>query len=440
MLGGSRGYMQNVKTRAAYQQARSLMPYGVSSNFRYWGDDLTPVISRGAGACVYDPDGNEYIDYRLGFGPVILGHGHPAVIERVQQAITGGTCFALTNEWEIRAAERFLRLLKWPDLMRWTTSGTEATMHALRIARAYTGRERVIKFEGNYHGNHDYLLFSTAGAWPGSMGSRRSPIPVASTSGIPRRVNDYVITLPYNDAALLEAAVDRAWHDVAAIILEPVMGNCAAITPAPEFLHTIRRLCDQRGIVMILDEVKTGFRIANGGAVEVYGVTPDMATYAKALGNGFPVAAIAGKRAIMETIVPGQVLQGGTYCGNAVGVAAADAVLEILEQEPVLERIAAQGAKLAQAISMILSRADIPHHRTGHGAMWGVVLGSAAPREHRDWATSDRARYEHLMLNLVQRGVMPDLDSREPWFMCAAHDDALLDRTIAAFEEAVAAL
>lgn len=429
--------MSNAKTRAAYERARSLMPYGVSSNFRYWGDDATPVISRGAGGCVYDVDGTEYIDYRLGFGPVILGHGHPAVVERVQQAIVDGTCFALTNLWEIQTAEKLLKLLKWPDLMRWTTSGTEATMHAIRIARAYTGRERILKFEGNYHGNPDYLLFSTAGAWPGSMGSRRSPIPVASTSGIPRRISDYIVTVPYNDCALLEQTVARSWQDLAAIIVEPIMGNCAGITPEPGFLETIRRLCDDHGIVMILDEVKTGFRIANGGAAEVYRVTPDMATYAKALGNGFPVAAIAGRQTVMETIVPGQVLQGGTYCGNAVGVAAADAVLDILAREPVLERVAEQGAQLSQGLSAILQRAAIPHHITGHPSMFGVVLAADPPREHRDWARSDRTRYEQLMHALVQRGVMPDLDSREPWFMCAAHDDELIARTLTAFEDAV---
>jgi glutamate-1-semialdehyde 2,1-aminomutase len=431
--------MHNSKTREAYAKARSLMPYGVSSNFRYWGDN-TPVISRGDGALVYDADGNEYIDYRLGFGPVILGHGHPDVVARVQTAIADGTCFALTSEWEIRAAEKLLRLLKWPDLMRWTTSGTEATMHAIRIARAHSGRERVLKFEGNYHGNHDYLLFSTAGAWPGSMGNRRSPIPVASTSGIPRHVTDYIITTPYNDIELLETTVARCAHELAAIIVEPVMGNCAGITPAPGFLETIRRLCDQHGIVMILDEVKTGFRIANGGAVEVYGVTPDLATYAKALGNGFPVAAIAGQRTVMETIVPGQVLQGGTYCGNAVGVAAADAVLDLLEREPVLERIAQQGRKLMQGLGEILNQAGIPHHLLGHGAMFGLVLGAQEPHEHRDWAQTDRQRYEHLMLGLVQQGVMPDLDSREPWFLCAAHSDELIERTLERFESAVKAL
>lgn len=432
--------MQSSKTRSAYERARTLMPYGVSSNFRYWGDDRTPVISRGAGGCVYDADGNEYIDYRLGFGPVILGHSHPVVNERVSEALAGGSCFALTNEWEIRVAEKLLRMLRWPDLMRWTTSGTEATMHAIRIARAHTGRERIIKFEGNYHGNVDYLLFSTAGAWPGSMGSRRSPIPVASTSGIPRHVSDYIVPLPYNDAPLLEAVVERTWQDVAAIIVEPVMGNCAGITPQPGFLQTIRRLCDQHGIVMIMDEVKTGFRIANGGAVEVYGVAPDMATYAKALGNGVPVAAIAGTREVMETIVPGQVLQGGTYCGNALGVAAADAVLDLLAHNPILAQIAAQGEKLSRGVSDLLARADVPHQITGHGSMWGVVLAHDPPREHRDWARSDRERYEHLMWALVERGVMPDLDSREPWFMCAAHDDALIERTLAALEDALASL
>jgi glutamate-1-semialdehyde 2,1-aminomutase len=249
-----------------------------------------------------------------------------------------------------------------------------------------------------------------------------------------------VLTAPYNDIALLEATVARAWHDLAAIIVEPVMGNCAGITPVAGFLETIRRLCDQHGIMMILDEVKTGFRIANGGAVEVYGVTPDLATYAKALGNGFPVAAIAGRRAVMETIVPGQVLQGGTYCGNTVGVAAADAVLEILEREPVLSQIAEHGRSLMQGIGAILSRADIPHHLLGHGAMFGLVLGEQVPHEHRDWARTDRARYEHLMQALVQHGVMPDLDSREPWFLCAAHDDAIIDRTLEIVETVVKAL
>ena len=336
------------------------MPYGVNSNFRYWGDDDTLVVSRGEGPYVYDADDKRYIDYRLGFGPIILGHGYPEVVKKVQDAIEGGSVFAWTTPYEIELCERIIKMCK-VDKVRLTNSGTEATMHALRIARAHTGREKFIKFEGQYHGMLDYFMFSTASAAPGSLGSKRSPVNSPATSGIPKGITEYVINLPFNDFERLEETIDAKWGDIAAVFVEPILGNAASIMPKPGFLEKIRELCDKYGIVMVFDEVKTGFRIANGGAQEYFKVQADLVTYAKALGNGFPIAAIAGKEKVMMTIQPGAMAHGGTYSGNVVGAAAGIATLELLEKEPVIDTINKRGEALMKGIRDILTEVDIPH-------------------------------------------------------------------------------
>ncbi len=424
-------------SQALYRRAREVMPYGVSSNFRYWGEE-TPVAARASGCYLFDPDGNRYIDYRLGFGPIILGHAYEPVVNAVTEAVRDGNIFALTHEWEVRAAEKIIELCPAVEMVRFANSGGEATMHALRIARTYTGRERIVKFEGQYHGMYDYMLFSTASAHPRALGHRRNPVPQPITSGIPRRLSELVITLPFNDFEVLENTVRAKWGDIAAIILEPVMGNCAGIEPQPGWLEHVRSLCDEFGIVMIMDEVKTGFRLAPGGAQEVYGVLPDLACYAKAMGNGFPVAAIGGRREIMEAIVPGQLAHGGTYCGNVVGTAAAVKTLELLADGTILTAIRERGERLKAGLSQVLTDADIPHVVTGPGSMFGILLTTQAePREFRDWAKADNALYEEIAMALIQRGVMPDPDAREPWFLCYAHDDAVIDETLNAFEDAV---
>lgn len=271
------------------------MPWGVSSNFRYWGDDETMIIARGKGAYIWDVDGKRYLDYRLGFGPVILGHAYEAVNQAVREALDDGNTFAFTNVYEIRAAERICRLTGM-DKVRFTNSGSESTMHALRIARAYTNRERFIKFEGAYHGSHDHVMWSTPDSPVETLGSRRSPIPVATTSGIPADLRKLVIPLPFNDFDMLARTVRDRGHEIAAILVEPIMGNLGALMPAPGWLEFIRQLCDEHGIVMIMDEVKTGFRIAPGGAQQFFGVRADLVTYAKAIGNGFPSARSPAKR------------------------------------------------------------------------------------------------------------------------------------------------
>jgi glutamate-1-semialdehyde 2,1-aminomutase len=429
--------LQGEKTRALFEQGKKVIPHGVNSNFRYWGDEDTLVIDRGEGAYVWDMDGKKYIDYRLGFGPVILGHAYPPVVQRVQEALQGGNIFAWTTPYEISVAERITRMCK-VDKVRLTNTGTEATMHALRIARAYTGREKFVKFEGQYHGMADYFMFSTASSHRGALGSRRSPIAFPNTSGIPKAINQYVLSVAFNDFDGLERTVEANWGDLAAVIVEPMLGNSASIMPQPGFLEKIRELCDKFGIVLIFDEVKTGFRVAKGGAQEYFGIQADLVTYAKAMGNGFPIAAIAGKEDVMMTIEPGSLAHGGTYSGNVVGAAAADATLEILENEPVLETINQRGKLLMTGIGEILTEAGIPHVVTGVPSMFGIFLGrDQEPKDFRDYLAGDGELYEEISMGLIRRGVQPDADGREPWFLCYSLSEEDVSETLNVFNDTV---
>lgn len=429
--------LQGSKANSFFKRAQAITPYGVNSNFRYWGDNDTLIVTQGKGAYIWDVDGRKYIDYRLGFGPIILGHGHAAVVARVTQAIQGGTIFALTTPLEIQLAERISEIAR-VEMVRLGNTGTEVTMHALRLARAHTGREKIIKFEGQYHGMHDYLLFSTASTPISSLGSRRNPVNVPTSSGIPKGIQEYVINLPFNDFERFEEAIEAKWHDIAAVIVEPVMGNSASIMPLPGWLEKIRELCDRFGIVLIFDEVKTGFRIAPGGAQEFFGVQADIVTYAKALGNGFPIAAIGGKKNVMMTIEPGKVAHGGTYTGNVVGTSAALATLEIIENEAIHEKINQCGTRIMGGIREILTRAEIPHYVTGLPSMFSFILGTdEPPHDFRAYCMGDGNLYEELALGLIKRGVFPDADGREPWFLCAALTVSDVDETLTAFEDAV---
>ena len=430
---------QGKKTKSLFQRAKQVIPHGVNSNFRYWGDDDTLVVKRGEGTYIWDADDKKYIDYRLGFGPIILGHGYPAVVEKVQEAIKDGVVFAWTTELEIELCERITKMCN-VDKVRLTNTGTEATMHALRIARAHTGREKFIKFEGQYHGMADYFMYSTASSGLGSIGSKRSPINSPNTSGIPKAINQYVINLPYNDFERLEETIEAKWGDIAAIFVEPMLGNSAGIMPKPGFHEKMRELCDKYGIVLVFDEVKTGFRIANGGAQEYFKIQADLVTYAKAMGNGFPIAAIAGKEEVMMTIQPGQMAHGGTYSGNAVGAAAGIATLELMENEPVIETINKRGTALMNGIGEVLTEAGIPHVVTGVPSMFGLFLGSdQTPHDFRDYLNGDGEMYEVIATELIKRGVQPDGDGREPWFLCYALSDEDVNETLNVFNEAVKA-
>ena len=425
------------KSIALQRRALQVLPLGVNSNFRYWGEGITPYVQKAKGAHLWDADGNRYIDYRLAFGPIILGHADPDVNARVHAEIDQGSLFAMTSELEVAVAEKIVALCPAMEMVRFATSGTEATMHALRIARAYTGREKILKFEGNYHGFQDYLLFSTYA--PSEVyGSRRSPVAIPSSSGLPACLHSLVVTVPFNDFEGLERTLRRVGHETAAIITEPVQDNCGAIEPLPGFLEFIRQKCDEYGIVFILDEVKTGFRIARGGAQEVYDLKPDLATYAKSLANGYPLAAVAGKRDIMSVVGRG-VAQGGTFNNNKPGVAAAFVTLEKLQAEPILETIARRGRRLMDGLRGIFEAAGLQASFRGHPAMFSYAFGVEQVTCQREWDASDRDYYLRLVDAAIERGVMPDHDPREPWYLCYAHTEADIDETLNVMADAVRA-
>jgi glutamate-1-semialdehyde 2,1-aminomutase len=342
----------------------------------------------------------------------------------------------MTSELEIEVVEMIVQMCPCVEMARLACSGTEATMHAIRVARAYTGREKVIKFEGMYHGFQDYTLFSTY-APVEAYGNLNSPLPIPSSSGIPKALNDLIITLPFNNLEVLEKALRHHGFEVAALIAEPCLGNCGAIEPIPGFLEFLRKKCDEYGIVFILDEVKTGFRIARGGAQEYYKILPDLATYAKAIGNGFPIAAFGGKREIMSIIGQG-VAQGGTYNNNKPGVAAAYATLKILKEQPILQTIESRGRQLMTGIKGIFDRAGIQVCINGYPAMFSFAVGIDRVTGQRDWNESEREYYLRLIEGAIERGVMPDHDPREPWFLCYAHSDEDIAQTLTVMEDVVA--
>jgi glutamate-1-semialdehyde 2,1-aminomutase len=423
------------KSNALQKRGLKVMPLGVNSNFRYWGEGITPYMQKAKGAYLWDVDGNRYIDYRMAFGPIILGHAFDEVNEKVKLEIDLGTLSAMTYELEIETAEKFIEMCPCVDMVRFACSGTEATMHAIRLARAYTGRERIIKFEGMYHGFQDYTLWSTY-APTEAYGNYRNPISIPSSSGIPRQLNDLIITLPFNNSEVLEKTLFSFGEQVAAIILEPCMGNCGAILPQKDFLQFIRKQCDKYGIVMILDEVKTGFRIANGGAQEYYKIKPDLATYAKAFANGYPLAAFGGKKEIMSIIGYG-VAQGGTFTNNKPGVAAAWSTLSILKREPILKTIEKRGKRLMEGIGTIFMDSAIPFCMNGYPAMFSFAVGVEKVTDQRTWNEGEKEFYLSLIEAMIQRGVMPDHDPREPWFLCYSHNDADIDITLEVVREAV---
>ncbi len=429
------------ETAATFQRARRVMPLGVTSNFRYSGDN-TLVIKRGQGAYVWDMDDNQYIDYRLAYGPVILGHADPRVTARISEQLALGNLYAHTHPLEIEVAERIIQMHPGVERVRFANSGTEATMHAVRLARAYTGREKIAKFEGAYHGNHDYALWSTANMAFNSGGSPRSPIPVAQSSGIPAAARDLIQILRFNDFEMAERVLRDRGHEIAGLLVEPLMGNAACLMPEPGFLEHLRALCTRHGIVLIFDEVKTGFRIAPGGAAEYFGVQADLTTFAKSLGNGFPIAAIGGKAEVMDIIAMAQVVQGGTYCGSAVGMAAAVAVTDAIRHDGALDLVRQRGQRLRQGLEEILTEQGIAHVLGGTPAVFGLMLEPKVPkpREYRDVANTNFQLYVDLAYALRERGVDLEPDPREPFFLSAAHSAADIEETLNRFNDSVKAV
>ena len=423
---------------AMYRRATKTLPGGADSNFRAWGED-TIYVDRGKGGLVWDLDGNEFVDLRMGYGPVILGHGDDRVDDYVNERMRRGVSFSLTSEDEVRAMELVCELNGWMDMARMTVSGTEATMHAIRVARAYTGRTKIVKFEGQYHGVHDYALISVAPNNMAELGDQDNPVGLAWGRGIPEAIAKTVIPARYNNLEFLRSLFEREGDDIAAIIVEPVLGNAQGIMPKPGFHQAMRALTEQFGILLIFDEVKTGFRFGRGGAAEYFGIRPDLATYAKAMGNGYPAAAFGGRREIME-MLPSKVSHGGTYAGNRVAAAAAVKTLEIIRDTNALQVIEGTGRRIQDGLREVLNPTGLPYQLTGHPTMFGIMFTEHVASEYRDWANTDHELYDAIAVGMQARGAMPEPDSREPWFVCEAHAEGdTVDRIVTAFEDSLKA-
>ena len=421
------------KSNKHFERAVKKLPLGVSSNFRYWGDDKTIYVDHGKGGRVWDIDGNEYIDYRLAYGPIILGYADERVDEAARKGMDVGGVFALSTELEYAVAQRISRMVPAAELVRFSNSGTEAVMAALRVARAYTGKDGHIALEGGYHGVFTEVMWqSELEEWDEEGDPELQPY----GAGIPEVTKDLCYTVPLNDTAVVEDLLKRYHEHIGAFLIEPIMGNCCGITAQKQYLDDVRRLCDQYNVVLIVDEVKTGFRVAKGGVQELFGFKADLCTFAKAIGNGYPISVVAGREDIMRYIGD-DVVHGGTFTGHSVSLAAADKTLEILEKTDALDTIRDYGLQLQAGLSDILTARDITHCFTGAPALMGLFFAETAPSNYREWINSNYAFYDTLAPELHNQGILVEPDSREPWFLCEAHTDNCLDDTLARFERAV---
>ena len=422
-----------IKNNAHFQRALQRLPLGVASNFRYWGEDRTIYVKRAQGARLVDLDDNVYVDYRLGYGPAILGYADPRVDEAARVGMEVGGVFALATERELSVAERIAKMVPAAELVRYSNSGTEAVMAGLRLARAYTGRDDYVILEGSYHGLFDAAMwFTPMDKWSQVGDPEVRPY----SEGVPLSIRSYAHFVQANDANQLEDVFKRHGDRVACLLIEPIMGNCLGIAAEPDYLRAARELCDRYGVVLFIDEVKTGFRVARGGVQELYGVHADLCTFAKALGNGYPISVLAGRERIMRKIGRG-VAHGGTYTAHSVSLAAAERTLQILDETDALERITDYGTKLRAGMHEVLTARGIAHSFVGHPSMSGLYFSSEPPRNYRHWKGSDYSFYDAMARVLHDEGVLCEPDSREPWFVCAAHDDGCLADTLRAFEIAV---
>jgi glutamate-1-semialdehyde 2,1-aminomutase len=421
---------------ARIREASRIVPGGVNSNFRL-GISPTPlVIERGEGPYLFDADGNRLIDYYLGMGPMILGHNPASVTDAIRRQLDRGLLFAAQSEIEYQAAALVQRLVPCAERVRFNCSGSEAVQAAFRLARAATGRPTIVKCEGHYHGWFDNVVWSVAPA-AGAVGPADAPAHVGGTSGQDPHSDDSLAVVVWNDLDRLEARLRRG--DVAGLIMEPAMCNTSAIHPKAGYLDGVRRLCDAHGVVLIFDEVITGFRVAPGGAQSLFGVTPDLAVFGKAIANGLPVAAVAGKAAIMDLMVTHKVMHGGTYNAHPLGMAAVKATLEAIEDGSVHRLIDRQGERLMAGFAEILERRQVAGCVQGFPSIFHVSLGRREPIEsYRDTLDTDKAAYVRLTTAMLARGVRAL--ERGAWFLSREHDDDVIDETLTVFDECLSGL
>ena len=422
-----------------FARARTVLAGGVSSNFRYHPLPVPLAIERGKGPYLWDADGNRYIDYVLGNGPAFLGHDPQPVLEAVRNSLRLGQAFTTVHKAEIDLAQRLTEIVPCAERVRFDTSGTQVAQIALRLARAHTGRPAVLKFEGHYHGWSDTIFASVAPAL-NRAGPRASPQVLAQSRGQPASMCDDLIVQPFNDLETLADTVAGRGGEIAAIVVEPVACNCGVIAPQPGYLEGLRRLCDDHGILLVFDEVITGFRVALGGAQQRYGVVPDLAVFAKAIASGFPLAAIAGRADVMEGVTDG-VVHGGTYNGATAAVAAGLATVAVLADGDgaIYGKVERDGHALMNGLREIARRRALPLHVQGLGQIFATVFTDKPPlKEYRDYKATDEPMREKFIQGLQDRGIRVTV--RGTWFMPAVLRDEDIAQTLEAADAAAAQL
>ena len=409
-------------------EAHQHMPQGVAENYRYWGEDDTVFVKSVQGCTILDCDDKEYVDFRLGYGPIILGYRDSRVDNVVINAIQElGTISGFSTPLDVTVVKQIKALCPNIDKVRFANSGTEAVMGALRTARGFTGRNRVVIVEGGFHGLTDEMMWkSDVEGWSGSTEEDPEIIPFGA--GIPASTNNLVDFIPLNSVERLEALFAEKGDDIAAVLLEPIMGNCGSISATQEWMELLRKTCTDHGAMLVIDEVKTGFRVAKGGAQELYGVYADLTTYAKAMGNGYPVACFGGRAEVMDVIgAGGGVVHGGTYTANLVALSAAHGTLDILANTDAFETIDRVGAEIRDVLGRVFTAYGIEHRFAGPPSMFGIHFGDHVPTNYRDWKVTNSELYVAFAWQLIKHGVMLEPDSREPWFICEAHKDVDLN-------------
>jgi glutamate-1-semialdehyde 2,1-aminomutase len=418
-----------------FARAQETTPGGVNSPVRAFRSvGGTPrFITRAEGPYFWDADGKRYIDYIGSWGPAIVGHAHPKVVKAVQDAAANGLSFGAPTEGEIEIAEEICKLVPSIEQVRLVSSGTEATMSALRLARGATGRDKIVKFEGCYHGHADSLLVK-AGSGLLTFGNPTS-------AGVPEDFVKHTLVLDYNNVAQLEDAFASMGDTIACVIVEPVAGNMNLIRATPEFLGRMRELCTEHGAVLIFDEVMCGFRVGLGGAQEMYGISPDLTALGKVIGGGLPVAAFGGKRELMQKMAPiGPVYQAGTLSGNPVAVAAGMTTLKIVQEPGFYERLTAQGEKLVRGLTGAAKEAGIAFCADSVGGMFGFYFSEKVPSTYGQMMSGDKARFNAFFHGMLDEGVYFAPAMFEAGFVSAAHDDAVIEETIAAARKVFARL
>ncbi|MBT3032416.1 MAG: glutamate-1-semialdehyde 2,1-aminomutase [Candidatus Thiodiazotropha endolucinida] len=419
-----------------FTQAQKHIPGGVNSPVRaFHGVGGEPVfVDCAAGPYIYDPDGNRYIDYVGSWGPMILGHSHHDVIEAVASVINKGLSFGAPTELENQMAEKVCELVPSMDLVRMVSSGTEATMSAIRLARGFTGRDKIIKFEGCYHGHSDSLLVK-AGSGMLTLGEPSSP-------GVPAALAEHTITLNFNDSQQVRDTFNRLGDKIACIIVEPVAGNMNCIPPVPGFLETLREVCDKHGTVLIFDEVMTGFRVALGGAQAHYGITPDLTTLGKVIGGGMPVGAFGGRHDIMQKIAPlGPVYQAGTLSGNPVAMSAGLKTLELISEPGFHDRLSAKVEKLVEGIMRQAEAAGVPLAENHVGGMFGLFFSdNASVNDYAGATACHQDRFKAFYHAMLERGIYLAPSAFEAGFVSDAHSDEDIENTIRAAGESFTTL